>query len=182
MLAFKHNAGSFGTPRTLASDAQTTGGPISLHTAIGTSDSTRPPGVTSYVDALSALVPAEVLALHAALLTVTTTTVENPMGEVVTTITEPGALSFVFWGLIVLCFIFYFAGHQSKEWDKWDYARMFIPPFAFVGWTMAQKSTAFDAVWPDLPDAYRSIIAAFGAVLLGLAAAYLARIADQKVE
>src|SRR5215213_1301218 len=34
MFAFKHNAGSFGTPRTLVSDAQTSGGPISLHTAI----------------------------------------------------------------------------------------------------------------------------------------------------
>jgi hypothetical protein len=74
----------------------------------------NPPGVTSYVDALSALVPAEVLALHAALLTVTTTTVENPAGEVVTTITEPGALKLVFWGLIVLCFIFYLAGHHSQ--------------------------------------------------------------------
>src|ERR671933_2634280 len=35
MLAFKHNPGSFGTPRTLASEAQTTGAPISLHSAIG---------------------------------------------------------------------------------------------------------------------------------------------------
>ncbi len=77
-----------------------------------TSESENPPGVTTYVDALSALVPAEVLALHAALLTVTTTTVENTAGEVVTTITEPGALRFVFWGLIVLCVIFYLAGHQ----------------------------------------------------------------------
>lgn len=147
-----------------------------------TSTSASPPGLTSYVDALSALVPAEVLSLHAALLTVTTTTVENQTGEVVTTITEPGALRFVFWGLIVLCFVFYLAGHHSEKWDRWDYARMFIPAFAFVGWTMAQKSTAFDAVWPDVTDAYRSIIAAFGAVLLGLAAAYLAQKADQRVE
>jgi len=57
---------------------------------------------------------------------------------------------------------------------------MFVPACAFVGWTMAQKSTAFDAVWPGLSDAYRFIIAAFGAVLLGLAVAYLARTADQK--
>jgi len=72
----------------------------------GKSDAVEPPGVTSYVDALSALVPAEVLALHAALLTVTTTTVENQTGDVVTTITEPAALSVVFCGLIVLCFVF----------------------------------------------------------------------------
>jgi hypothetical protein len=148
--------------------------------APGTSDSVAPPGLTSYVDALTALVPAEVLALHAAMLTVTTTTVENPTGEVVTTITDPGALRLVFWGLIVLCFVFYLAGHHAQKWDKWDYARMFIPAFAFVGWTMAQKSTAFDAMWPDVPDAYRSIIAAFGAVLLGVATVYLAQKADQK--
>ncbi len=34
MLAFKHNAGGYGTPGTLASNAETSGGPISLHTAI----------------------------------------------------------------------------------------------------------------------------------------------------
>src|SRR5215208_2597957 len=34
MLAFKHSAGSLDTPRTLVSDAETSGGPISLHTAI----------------------------------------------------------------------------------------------------------------------------------------------------
>src|SRR5215203_295946 len=35
MLGFKHNAGGFGTLGTLASDAETGRGPISLHTAIG---------------------------------------------------------------------------------------------------------------------------------------------------
>jgi hypothetical protein len=145
-----------------------------------TSSSEEPPGLTAYVDALSALVPAEVLALHAALLPLTTTTVENQAGEVMTTITEPGALRLVFWGLFILCFVFYLAGHQATNWDRWDNVRMFIPALAFIGWTMAQKSTAFDAVWPDLSDAYRSIIAAFGAVLLGLVAAALAQTADQQ--
>src|SRR5215212_5718351 len=35
MLAFKHNAGCCGTPGTPGSDAETSGGPVSLHTAIG---------------------------------------------------------------------------------------------------------------------------------------------------
>jgi hypothetical protein len=35
MLAFKHNAEGFGALRTLASDAETSGGSISLHAAIG---------------------------------------------------------------------------------------------------------------------------------------------------
>jgi hypothetical protein len=34
MLAFKHNAEGFGTLRTLAPDAETSEGSISLHTAI----------------------------------------------------------------------------------------------------------------------------------------------------
>ena len=34
MLAFKHKAGEFGAFGTLASDAETSEGPISLHTAI----------------------------------------------------------------------------------------------------------------------------------------------------
>src|SRR5215212_3337346 len=38
MLAFKHNAGCCGTPGTPGSDAETSGGPVSLHTAIGAKD------------------------------------------------------------------------------------------------------------------------------------------------
>jgi hypothetical protein len=34
MLAFKHNVGGYGTPGTLASNAETSGGTISSHTAI----------------------------------------------------------------------------------------------------------------------------------------------------
>jgi hypothetical protein len=132
-----------------------------------TSDSVAPPSLTNYVDTLTALIPGEVLTLHAAMLTVTTSTVENPTGEVVTTITEPGALRYLSWRLIAFCFIFYPAGRQSQEWDGWNYVRMCIPALVFVGWTMAQKLTAFDAVWPDLSDAYRAIIAAFCRRIVG---------------
>jgi len=44
MLAFKHNSGGFGTPGTPASYVETSGGPISLHTAI------RPTFATTLAD------------------------------------------------------------------------------------------------------------------------------------
>jgi hypothetical protein len=57
---------------------------------------------------------------------------------------------------------------------------MIIPPLAFVGWTMLQRSTAFDAVFPTMPQAARTVAALFlGAVVGGLAAA-LAYQADQQ--
>lgn len=146
----------------------------------GGSDKNDPPGVTTFVDTLAALVPAEVLALHAIFLAETTETVVNSEGESVTTITQPGALQVVFWGLILMSLIFYLVGHHRKRWDSLDWLRMLIPAFAFVGWTMAQKSTAFDAVWPNLQDVWRSIIAGFGAVLLGILVKLWADKADQE--
>ena len=63
----------------------------------GTSTTTKPPGVKTYVDALTALVPAEVLAAHATILTFTTTT----SGKTVVRAKAP-ALTIAFYGLIGL--------------------------------------------------------------------------------
>ena len=63
-----------------------------------------------------------------------------------------------------------------------DIVRMFIPVFAFVGWTMAQKEpTAFDAVFPNVLEGRRYAYAAVGAVVLGLIASKIrAKKTDQK--
>ncbi len=58
--------------------------------------------------------------------------------------------------------------------------RMLIPPLAFIGWTMLQKGTAFDAFGFNLTDASRFAIALIGATVLGVAARLLAYQADQK--
>ena len=50
---------------------------------------------------------------------------------------------------------------------------MLIPASAFVVWTMLQKSTAFDAVAPDMDEPLRFAIAVFAAVALGAGAAAL---------
>jgi|SRR5689334_16894630 len=140
----------------------------------GTSSAGAPPGVKSYVDAVAALVPAEVLSLHAVMLSFTTQTKDR-----VVTITQPSALSGAFVGLLVLSVVLYLLP-RFRVWDRLDYLRTCIPPLAFVVWTMLQRATAFDAVYPTLGDVPRTMIALFAAVFLGLLAAMLAYGADRK--
>lgn len=139
--------------------------------------SASPSGITTYVDALAALVPSEILALHAFFLTFTTKT-ENG----IITITEPQALGAAFYILIALAIILYVASRlKGGAWDRLDYLRAVIPGMAFVGWTMLQKATAFDAVAGNqMNQAMRNIIALTGAAVLGAIAAALARKADAK--
>jgi len=144
--------------------------------APNTSTSQSPPGVSTYVDAFAALVPAEVLTLHALILPVTTRTV-----NAATEITHPGTLSWAFLGLLLLSVVLYVAPRLvAGKWDRLDYLRTAIPPLAFVGWTMLQRATAFDAVFPNLAEAPRTVGALFLGVVLGLVAAALAYKADQK--
>src|SRR2546422_109129 len=122
----------------------------------GTSTTTSAPGVSTYVDALTALVPAEVLTAHAAILTFTTDTVRNVGGTATVTITQPGTLVGVFWALVVVSMVLYAVARvMASKWDSWDWLRVLIPPLAFIGWTMLQKATAFDAVAPDFGQAGR---------------------------
>lgn len=142
----------------------------------GMSRGAEAPGVSTYVDALAALVPTEVLTLHGLILSVTTTTADK-----VTSISDPTTLKWAFLGLIVLNIILYVAPRLIKgKWDNLDYLRTAIPPLAFIGWTMLQRATAFDAVASGLGNAPRTVIGLFLGVLLGLAAAALAYKADQK--
>ncbi len=141
-----------------------------------TSTGSSPPGVKTYVDALAALVPAEVLTLHGLILSVTTKVDNNA-----TRIIAPETLSWAFLGLLVVSLGFYVVPRLlNKKWDALDWLRMAIPPLAFIGWTMLQRATAFDAVFPQMSDAPRTVIALFLAVVLGAGATALAYKADQK--
>ncbi len=148
----------------------------------GTSRSTESPGVTTYVDAMAALVPTEVLTLHAVMLTSATS-----VADTVTTIVKGAVFPFAwaFIGLIVLASVLYAVPRmRSKKWDNMDWIRCAIPALAFVAWTMLQRSTAFEAAvkyWNLGIDQYsRTFIAAILAVVLGLIASSLAYQADQK--
>lgn len=139
---------------------------------------TSPTGIPAYVDAMAALVPAEILGLHAMILSVTTTTTTDATGEVTTTITEASTLQGAFWGLAALSVVL-FVVPRIKVWTRSDYFRMFIPPLAFVVWCMLQKTTAFDAVQSGLAEAPRTVIALFAAVVLGVFAGSLAMKAER---
>lgn len=152
-----------------------------------TSTSTSAPGVRTYVDAIAALVPAEVLTLHALMLTSATqvTTTQNKVTQ--TTIGENavGPFFWAFVGLILLSIALYAIPRiRDKKWDRLDWFRSSIPPLAFVGWTMLQRTTGFDAAvaYFSFPpnDLSRTYIGLFLAVVLGLAATSLAYMADQK--
>jgi hypothetical protein len=150
-----------------------------------TSTAQNPPGLQTYVDGLAALVPAEVLVLHAAILAVTTSTENTSKVSSLTAITQPTLLKISFFGLVAVSMALYVAGRlgvvggvkSSWVWP-WDLARLFIPPLAFVGWTMIQTVTAFDALPVNWSMAVREVVALFGAVVLATAATALAYKAD----
>jgi|WetSurMetagenome_2_1015567.scaffolds.fasta_scaffold10823_5 hypothetical protein len=142
----------------------------------GTSKNRSSPGVSTYVDTLASLVPSEVLILHGVILSVTTKT-DNATIQII----APGTLFWAFIGLMVLSVALYLIPRlRTGKWDRLDYVRAAIPPLAFVGWTMLQRATAFDAVYASLAEAPRTVIALFLGVSLGILAANLAFKADQK--
>ena len=110
------------------------------------------------------MIPAEVLTLHAVILSVTTSTTDG-----IVTITDPSTLRFAFFGILVLSVVLYASTRLvAAKWNRLDWLRMMIPPVAFIGWTMLQRTTAFDAVFPGVRDAPRTVIALFLSILLGL--------------
>jgi hypothetical protein len=135
------------------------------------------PGVKGYVEVVAALVPAEILALHAAILPLATTTVTGANQQIATTITDALLLQRVFWLLVILSAAFFIVGHVAAggfHLAPWDGIRMLIPPAAFVIWTMLQKATAFDAVWPDLAGPERAAYGMIAAAVLFAIATLLA--------
>lgn len=144
----------------------------------GTSFTSGAPGMGAWVDALAALVPSEVLAAHAAVLAVTTVT-DRSTG-IATEITDPATLKWAFFALLpVSSFVYIGARLVAHAWNKFDYLRMLIPPLAFFGWSMVQRTTGFDAAFPNVTLGARTAVGAIGAVVLGTIASLLAYRADQ---
>lgn len=141
----------------------------------GTSDTTEPPGLKTYVDALAALVPAEVLTVHAVVISQAT-----DIKDATATITAPAQLGFFFWFLVGLSIVLFLIGRESVIPKGWDWARMLIPPTAFVGWTMLQPTTAFDAVAPGFIPDWRWALGLALAIVVGISAGLLGVVADRK--
>jgi hypothetical protein len=128
-----------------------------------------PPGIGLYADALAGLVPAEVLALHAIILSLTTKAADTE-----TAILDKPGLLWSFFGLSVFSIMVYVVSRlaTAKKWERLDYFRMMIPPFAFIAWTMLQPVSAFDGLELDLTSAQRILVAVFMAIVLGPVAAF----------
>ncbi|MDQ3724469.1 MAG: hypothetical protein M3335_01030 [Actinomycetota bacterium] len=167
----------------------------------GTSKDSEAPGFGSYVDVVAALVPAEILAANAVLLPLMAETKADSTGQAVTTVHDPSNLELVFWLSIAFSIALYVIGDRARariaarkseevagsgqrvgviSWDAWNTLRALIPAGAYVAWTMLQKSTAFDAVSPDMAEAQRMVIAVFGAIALGAIAKALSDKADNQ--
>jgi hypothetical protein len=136
----------------------------------GASTEAKPPGLKTYVDALAALVPAEVLALHALVIGRATKTDNGP-----TSITAAPQLIFFFWFLVILSAALYVVGLRTIPLG-WNLVRMTIPPLAFLGWTMLQPTT----VAPHFAADWRWAIGLALAAGLALVAAALGGVADRK--
>lgn len=145
------------------------------------STSTEKPGLKTYVDAMAALVPAEVLAAHAVIISYATKS-KVVGGKGITTITNVHALTISFYSLIGITIVLYLGARKvsNKGLEPLDFVRALIPGAAFVLWTMLQKSTAFDAVSPDTNSSSRAIYAVLLALVVGAVASALGIAADKK--
>lgn len=124
--------------------------------------------ITPWVETVASLVPAEVLTIHALVISWATTTKDS-----VTTITNRGLLQVMFVVLIVVSMGLWYVGHIGEKMKNFDYARIVIPPLAFVTWTMLQPVSVFDAVWP-MEFGWRMAAAVVAALILGVCAKLLA--------
>ena len=124
----------------------------------------RPPASPKkYLEMVAALVPLEVLGLHALALEVFT---ESALPPPTTWITNVDGMRWAFVVMVLLSMLFY-AVPKWKTWSRWsDYLRVLIPPLAFVLWTALQRVSAFDAWFPALDTGVRFFTAAALASLL----------------
>ncbi|MGP7996162.1 MAG: hypothetical protein ACLPKI_02315 [Streptosporangiaceae bacterium] len=162
-----------------------------------TSTSTQPPGVSSYVDVLAGLVPAEVLAINA--IVVAATVAQQPGGHV--QLAETGTYRWTFWLLLAVAAVLFVlgrrpaptsagaraqarqAGRPVVRWENWewqDLIRIAIPPAAYVCWTMVEPSGVWSAVYPGLSSGMRLLIPLAGSVILAAVTKALASHADKK--
>jgi len=150
----------------------------------GTSTSEQPPGLSTYVDVLAALVPAEVLAINSIVITLVTKSV--PGGG--TQPTDPATLRLMFWLLLGLSSVLYLLGRQQSlaqarrpwGWTPADAVRMLIPAAAFAGWAMLEPSSAWSSVVPGMSSGTRILIAIVGATALAAITKALATQTDLK--
>ncbi len=144
----------------------------------GQSQATAAPGLGTYVDTLAALVPAEALAVYAGVVVPYSTKTVSALGKNMTVISDPSLLEWSCAGLLALSSLLYLVGRQQVPFNPSDVLRLFIPPMAFTAWMLVQNPGVWDVWWPGSSIGERTVIAAFAAVVLGIAASLLGQLAD----
>ena len=121
------------------------------------------------VTAIAALVPADVIAVHAFVLGLATKVGDDGS----TAITEPDALRVTFVALPIVAALLFLIGRGVADWTRRDWIRLVIPPAAFIIWTGILGTSALTP-WIMTFHWSTSIVAAIaaacGAVLLGVSA------------
>jgi hypothetical protein len=161
----------------------------------GKSTTDANPGLRTYIDTFTALVPAEVLTLHALIIAAATTPISttkdvlaaNQTATKITTlateISQSGldTLRSSFWILLAMSVVLYVVPrHYGGKWDRYDFIRACMAPLAFMGWTMLSPVTAFDAAFPDMDPIKRTVFALILGSILGAVTVALAAKADAK--
>jgi hypothetical protein len=124
------------------------------------------------------LAPAEALALYAGFVIPYTTKTASVHGTDVTVISDPALLQWSCAGLLALSGLLSLVGRQQVLLSPLDVLRLFISPMAFTGWMLVQNPGVWDSWWPGSSVGERTVIAAFAAILLGVAANLLGQQAD----
>ena len=113
--------------------------------------------------AVTALVPAEVLAIHAAVLAYATV-VGN---DGTTSVTKPEVLKWSLPVLAAVATLLFVIGHRGK-WKRPDLGRALVPAIAFAAWTLL---TGTSAATPWLEDVDRGWILLIGGAVAALVVA-----------
>jgi hypothetical protein len=135
--------------------------------------------MTTYIDTLAALVPAEALALYAGIVVPNVTSAVPVTGKTGTVISDPALLGWSCAGLLVLSAGLYIVGRMKVKLTLWDIPRALIPLVAFTGWMLVQNPGVFDVWWHGSSMEWRVVIATFAAIVLGILAKALGYQADQ---
>ena len=125
-------------------------------------------GVKTYVDALSALVPAEVLAAHGVVINFI---YNNGFGQHKETV-----IAALFWALAAVSSLLFVAPRLlgGTAWMRGDILRALIPPAAFVGWSILQPVSLIDGWCKGIDKQLGSAFVIVLAIVLGILTSVLA--------
>jgi hypothetical protein len=160
----------------------------------GKSTSVQPPGVSSYVDILAGLVPAEVLAINSIVVAAITSGAAHGPATPADTNTYRWMFGLLA-GLAAVLFVLgrrpapssaqarAQAGPAAVRWENWewqDLLRMAVPPAAYACWTMVEPTGVWSAVVPGMSSGLRLLIPLVGFTTLAAVTKALASHADKK--